>query len=155
MFQTAQVSWMSRWVPERQIKEKNSYTAYLAMFPLGQRDSLIKIMASQCFQWRFRWSFDTTNLRGECDWVGLYRIALWEYFRWRSKTRPRLHNEPRYKQCFFDYFGIYVTSRFHCIELRRSSESSDTSLVAGLHICHARSLRRSCSLWCHLLKCCL
>lgn len=37
MFQTAQASWMSRWVPERRITEKNSDTGYLAMFSLGQR----------------------------------------------------------------------------------------------------------------------
>ena len=44
-------------------------------------------------------------------------------------TRPRLHNEPHYKQRFFDYFVTYVTSRFHRIGLRRTSGGSNTQRV--------------------------
>ena len=85
-------------------------------------------------------------------------------------THPRLHDEPRYKQRFFDYFGTYVTSRFHRIELPRSSGGSNTQrlllpwVMGGyelephwgqrLLICHARSLRRSRSLKCHLSVVC-
>lgn len=80
MFQTAQVSWMSRWVPERRTTEKNSDTGYIAMFLLGQRHSFIKITAPKCFQRRFRWNLDTTNLRGAYDWVGVVSNCLMGVF---------------------------------------------------------------------------
>ena len=86
-FQTAQVSWMSRWVPERRTTEKNSDTGYIAMFLLGQRHSFIKITAPKCFQRRFRWNLDTTNQCGAYDWVGVVSNCLMGVF-WVESSVP-------------------------------------------------------------------
>ena len=43
---------------------------------------------------------------------------------------PDYIRNPVIKKCFFDYFGTYVTTRFRCIELSRSSGGSNTKRVS-------------------------
>ena len=86
MFQTAQVSWMSRWVPERRIKEKNSDTGYLAMFSLAQnykvklQNYTSKLQHHNIFREDLgEASIQRTGAESTTG-SGLCRIALWGYF---------------------------------------------------------------------------